>query len=193
MLVCVLSACGGSGTSIPRNAGPDRTTTATVGRATGAHLAAILRRRASGARSAQFEQVVTAGGDDGGGGSSKSGSPKSASGCTGGCTGGIYTAVPGGSLFNVGVTAPVPGNYVITGYTVDKNLVATPIPSRTVSVNDSQAGPLQEVNAAVFIGSSVDMTGGINITITGPSDDTDVVSPLCDTGTAIWDYDPSAP
>jgi hypothetical protein len=155
-------------------------------------LATILRRRAGGARSPQVDQVVAAGGDGGGAQSGPKGKSP-AGGCTGGCTGAQYTAVPGGRLFNVGVTAPVPGNYVITGYTVDKNLVTSPIPSRTVSVNDSQSGPLQEVNAAVFIGSDVDMTGGIQITITGPSDDMDEFDALCDTGTATWDYDPSAP
>lgn len=186
VFACALSACGGRGSSVP-NAGNIRTT-ATVGRATGSHLATIVRRRSTGLRSAQVEQVVAEGGSGGGG----SGSATGHNTCTGGCTGGTYTAVPGGRQFNVGVTAPNAGNYVITGYTVN-NGIQTPIPSYTVSVSFDQAGPYQEVNASVFIGSNVQMDGGISITVTGPLGVDDWTLPTCDTGTGTWDYDPAAP
>ena len=157
--------------------------------ATGMHLMTILHRRqvVAARRERSFVQPVSPVGGPGGGG--VGGGSRGVS-CKGGCTGGTSTKTGNGTFFNVGVTAPTPGSYVITGYTTDSRGVQTPIPSYTVNVSDTQAGPTEEVNASTFVPDGVDMANGISITVTGPNADDDPFDPLCDTGTGSWDFAP---
>jgi hypothetical protein len=194
----LLGGCAGNardGPVLPARSGDAvlsaATTSAFAAPATGTHLATIRRRRAlaaSGVRAPQVNQVT---GINGGGGGSTTGSggAKGVS-CTGGCTGGSAQNTGHGTVFNVAVTAPTAGQYKITGYTTDSHGVQTAIPSYTVTVSPSQAGPTEEVNSAVYIPSSVDMANGISITITGPNANSDSFDPLCDTGTGSWDFSP---
>lgn len=190
-LSLLVSGCAGIAshnalTPPPGGRAPDTTgramTTATVGRAEGKRLATILERRREITSRARSTRGIIMGPD----GPTNPPAGHQTSGdfrCTGGCTGGQWTNMGNGTLFNVGVTAPTPGAYVITGYTVDSHGIETPIPSYTVNVSSDQAGPTEEVNASSFIPSNVDMENGIYITVTGPNGNDDWTSNACDTGT----------
>lgn len=167
-------------------------TTAAVVPATGKQLSRIVERLqkiAAHERAPHVEQVVTAGGS-GGGGTGRTTKANGSMSCHGGCTGGMFTIMSNGTLFNVWVTAPTPGTYTITGYTTDSHGNQNPIQSATVTVSESQAGPTETVNASTFVPSDTDMTNGVSITVTGPNANDNPFEAGCDTGTGAWNYSP---